>query len=86
LPKSIDAQVKAWGGYYGAATFGTMTLFEFRDQGTLTELCQLAELKDLLHPFPAGKRALAVVNKGGITAVKSILNRLGVKVTPLATV
>lgn len=83
LPNSVVEQVKAWGGYYGAAKIGTMTLFEFRDQATLAELCQLTELKDLLQPFPAGKRALAVVDEESITAVKTILNRLGVKTTPL---
>jgi hypothetical protein len=60
-----------------------MTLFEFRDQETLAELCQLAELKELLHPFPAGKRALAVVDGESVTAVQSILARLGVEITPL---
>jgi hypothetical protein len=83
LPKIIEEKVKAWGGYYGQAAVGTMTLFEFRDQETLAELCQLAELKELLHPFPAGKRALAVVDGESVTAVQSILTRLGVEITPL---
>jgi hypothetical protein len=83
LPKTIVEQVKAWGGYYGAATVGTMTLFEFRDQETLNELRQHSELKDLLHPFPAGKRALAVVDGEMVTAVQAILVRLGIKITPL---
>ena len=83
LPKLIVEQVKAWGGYYGSATVGTMTLFEFRDQETLAELCQLAELQDLLQPFPAGERALAVVDGEWVTAVQTILTRLGVEITPL---
>ena len=83
LPKSIVMQIKAWGGYYGTATIGTITLFEFRNLETLAELSKLADLKELLHPFPAGKRALAVVDEEQITAVKTILNRLGIKITPL---
>ena len=83
LPKTIVEQVKAWGGYYGSATVGTMTLFEFRDQETLAELCQHSELKELLQPFPAGKRALAMVEGKMVTAVQIILTRLGVNITPL---
>lgn len=82
LPQTIVERIKAWGGYYGQATVGTMTLFEFRDQETLTELRQLPELQDLLQPFPAGNRALAVVEEGQVTAVQTILTRLGVKITP----
>ncbi len=85
LPKSVVAQVKAWGGYYGTAAIGTITLFELRDLETLTELCKMAELKEWLHPFPAGKRALATVDKGKVTAVKTILRHLGVETTRLTT-
>jgi hypothetical protein len=81
LPQTIADQVKAWGGYYGQATVGTMTLFEFRDQETLAELRQLPELQDMLQPFPAGNRALAVVNKDQVTAVQSMLARLGIKIS-----
>ncbi|MCP5097837.1 MAG: hypothetical protein GY943_20000, partial [Chloroflexi bacterium] len=83
LPKPIVTQIKAWGGYYGPATVGTMTLFEFRNHETLTELCKLSELKELLQPFPAGERALAVVSEEQVTAVQSILTQLGVKITSL---
>ena len=82
LPKNIVEQVKAWGGYYGAATVGTVTLFEFRDQKTLTELCQHVELKGVLRPFPAGTRALAVVDEASVAAVQTTLAQLGVNVTP----
>lgn len=85
LPKTIVEQVKAWGSYYGSATVGTMTLFEFRDQETLAELCQHPELKELLQPFPAGKRALAVVDGEMVAAAHTILARLGVKITPFTT-
>ena len=32
VPNEIVVRVKAWGGYYGSAAVGTVTLFEFRDQ------------------------------------------------------
>ncbi|MFQ5421986.1 MAG: helicase-associated domain-containing protein, partial [Anaerolineae bacterium] len=82
LPKRLVSQIRAWGGYYGSATVGTMTLFEFRDQEALAELRQLPQLKELLHPFPAGKRALAVVDEEQVTAVQAILAQLGVQVAP----
>lgn len=83
LPKTIVEQVKAWGGYYGSASVGTLTLLEFRDQETLAELLQLPELHDMLRPFPAGNRALATVEKSNLTAVRQILTRLGVQLTTL---
>ncbi|MCZ7669768.1 MAG: hypothetical protein M5U34_22620 [Chloroflexi bacterium] len=75
------AQIRAWGGYYGRATVGTMTLFEFRDQETLAELRDLPELTERLQPFDAGKRALAVVAEEEVTAVRTILSGLGVAVS-----
>lgn len=83
LPKPIVEQVKAWGGYYGSASVGTLTLLEFRDQETLAELLQLPELQDVLRPFPAGNRALATVEKSNLTAVRQILTRLGVQLSAL---
>ena len=83
LPKTVVEQVKAWGGYYGNASVGTLTLLEFRDQEALAELRQLPELHDLLQPFPAGNRALATVDKSNLTAVRQILTRLGVQITTL---
>ena len=59
-----------------------MTLVEFRDQETLAELCRHPDVKDLLQPFPAGNRALAVVDGETVTAVQTILARLGVTFTP----
>ena len=85
LPQTIVERVKAWGGYYGSATVGTLTLFEFRDQETLAELCQHPELQNLLQPFPAGTRALAVVEGEMVTAVQTILARLGVIITPITS-
>ncbi|MFO7684082.1 MAG: helicase-associated domain-containing protein [Chloroflexota bacterium] len=80
LPKHLVEQIRAWGGYYGSAAVGTLTLFEFRDQETLAELRDLPELRELLQPFAAGNRALAVVAEEEVTAVHAILSRLGVQV------
>jgi hypothetical protein len=80
LPKDLVARIRAWGGYYGSAVVGTMTLVEFRDQETLAELCQMPQLKELLNPFAAGDRALAVVDTEQVSAVQSILSELGVQV------
>mgnify|MGYP001312298865 FL=1 len=79
LPNHLVAQIRAWGGYYGNATIGTMTLFEFRDREALAELRELPELKEMLQPFAAGDRALAVVAEEEVTAVQAILSRLGVQ-------
>ncbi|MBE2200647.1 MAG: helicase-associated domain-containing protein [Anaerolinea sp.] len=80
LPRRLVEQIRAWGGYYGSATVGTLTLFEFRDQEALAELRALPELRELLQPFAAGDRALAVVAEEQVTAVQAILSRLGVQV------
>ncbi len=79
LPNHLVTQIRAWGGYYGNATIGTMTLFEFRDREALAELRELPELKEMLQPFAAGDRALAVVAEEQVTAVQAILARLGVQ-------
>ena len=80
LPGELVEQVKAWGGYYGSAAVGTYTLVEFRDQETLAELRQRPDLRDVLQPFPAGDRALALVPPDRLAEVQAILTRLGVKV------
>ena len=40
----------------------------------------MAELKELLTPFPAGDRALAVVDPEQVSAVSAIFAELGVEV------
>lgn len=80
LPEKLVDKLRAWGGYYGSATVGTVTLFEFRDKETLAELRQIPELENLLTPFPAGERALAVIEKDKLSAVRSILKKLGVEI------
>jgi hypothetical protein len=80
LPARLVEQIKAWGSYYGSAVAGTLTLVEFRDQETLDELRTHPQLQELLTPFPAGSRALAVVPADRLAEVHEILNRLGVPV------
>jgi hypothetical protein len=80
LPQRLVEQIKAWGGYYGNAAAGTLTLIEFRDLEALEELRQHPDLQPMLIPFPAGNRALAAVSGDSLTRVKEILARLGVPV------
>ncbi|MEM7116431.1 MAG: helicase-associated domain-containing protein [Chloroflexota bacterium] len=84
LSLELVAKVKAWGGYYGAATVGTYTLVEFRDRKTLKELLKAKGLKGKLRPFSAGERALAMVEAGELTAVRAVLAELGVAVSDVA--
>jgi hypothetical protein len=78
LPANLEAQLKAWGGYYGGAAAETLTLLQFRDQDALDELRQQPELQPYLAPFAAGNWALAVVPGGKLAEVQEILARFGV--------
>jgi hypothetical protein len=78
LPAQIVENVKAWGHYYGSATIGAYTLIEFRDPAALDELFKHPDLKNYLHPFPAGDRALTAVAPENLATVQAILARLGV--------
>jgi len=80
FPARLIEQIKAWGGYYGDAAIETLTLIEFRDQAALDELRGQANLQELLTPFPAKDRALAVVPTQALEEVKEILERFGVRV------
>jgi hypothetical protein len=79
LPPKLIAQVKAWGGYYGHVSVGTLTLLEFRDKESLDELRKHADLQPYLTPFPAGNRALAVIPTAKLAEVTGILDRMGVR-------
>jgi hypothetical protein len=80
FPQQLAEQVKAWGGYYGRASVGTLTLIEFRDQTALGELSRHPDLRGYLTPFPAGDRALAVVPTDKLAQVEEILSRLGLEI------
>ena len=81
LPESLVTQIKAWGGYYGAAAVETLTLVEFRDKEALHELMKHAGLRPHLHPFTTQDRALAVISKESLKQVKKILAELGMPIT-----
>lgn len=78
LPANLEAQLKAWGGYYGSAAAETLTLLQFHDQEALDELRQQPELQPYLAPFSAGNRALAVVPGDKLAEVQELLARFGV--------
>ncbi|MCL4301029.1 MAG: hypothetical protein KJ077_35170 [Anaerolineae bacterium] len=67
-------------GYYGDVAVETLTLTEFHDQTTLNELLDQPEIRAYLTPFPAGNRALALVQAGQLTGLKETLARLGIPV------
>jgi hypothetical protein len=79
LPEGLPALIKAWGGYYGKARAETLTLVQFRDQEALDELRRQPALGALLTPFPADKRALAVVPTERLAELEEILGRFGVR-------
>ncbi|MBN1484094.1 MAG: helicase-associated domain-containing protein [Chloroflexia bacterium] len=78
LPPALLVRVKAWGRYYGQARTGTLTLVEFHSQKALEELLQHPRLAELLTPFRAGGRALAVVPGEQLQKLAEILDELGV--------
>ncbi len=80
LPPELVSQVKAWGGYYGDVSIEKLTLIEFQDAETMSELMAHPELKGLLSPFAADKRALAIVAAKKLTHVKKVLADLSISV------
>ena len=80
LPENLVTQIKAWGGYYGAAAVETLTLIEFRDRETLDELLKHEGLRPHLQPFPTQDRALVVVSEASLNQVRQILIELGMSI------
>lgn len=80
LPPSVVEMVKRYGAYYGDSAVETLTLLEFRDLQALDELLRDPALKKLLTRFPAGDRALAVVDPKKLPEVEHRLAVLGVAV------
>ena len=80
LPPSVAEMVKRYGAYYGDSAVETLTLIEFRDLQALDELLRDSALKKLLTRFPAGDRALAVVDARKLPEVERRLAELGVAV------
>jgi hypothetical protein len=80
LPPVVVERIKAWGGYYGDASAGSITLLEFRDPQSLEELRKDPDLAPVLSPFLADKRALAVVPSDKLSEIKELLARFGIHV------
>ncbi|MFN8496305.1 MAG: helicase-associated domain-containing protein [Anaerolineae bacterium] len=80
LPRPLVERIRRWGGYYGDAAIETLTLVELRDGRTLDELREDDTLRELLTPFPAGERALAVIPTERLAEVETRLAALGVAV------
>jgi hypothetical protein len=80
LSDSLVTQLKAWGGYYGQANVETLTLIEFSDATTLTELSKHPALEAHLTSFPTGNRALAIVPADRLEQIKETLAEFGIEV------
>ena len=80
LPPSVAEMVKRYGAYYGDSAVETLTLMEFRDLQALDELLRDPVLKKWLTRFPAGDRALAVVDPHHLPEVERRLAELGIAV------
>ena len=84
LPTAVVANVKRWRGYYGRVAVGAVTLLEFDSKAHLADACAHARLQELLTPFDAGNRALAMVDAAHLAETEQILAELGVELTTLA--
>ena len=82
LPNGLADKIRAWGGYYGDAAIETVVLLEFRDREALDELRAEPALRELLLPFSAGNRALAVVPAGRVDELREQLAGYGVRLVP----
>ena len=81
LPQAIISRVQTWGGYFGQAAVETLTLVEFESREILQDLLEHPDLTPYLSPFSAGNRALAIIQSDALAEVKSILERLGVRLS-----
>jgi hypothetical protein len=82
LPRAIERQIRAWGGYYGDAAMEQMTLIQVRDSGILNELLAEPDIQALLRPFaPDPRRALAWVPSERVDELLEVLAGYGIQVT-----
>jgi hypothetical protein len=86
LPEAVVANVKRWGSYYGRVAVGAVTLLEFDSKAHLADALAHPRLHDLLTPFAAGDRALAMVAAAHLAEVEKILAEMGVDLTTLAEI
>ncbi len=79
LPVELEAQIKAWGHYYGEASLRETVLLEVRDSDTADELLADPELSRLLSRFaadPDGK--VLTVDTQDLAALRRMLRARGV--------
>lgn len=81
LPETVVANIKRWGSYHGRAALATVTLVEFESKEHRAELLAHPQLRDLLTPFAAGDRALALIDSDRAEVVEQLLGDLGVTVS-----
>jgi hypothetical protein len=80
LPVDLEAQIKAWGHYYGEAYLREAVLLEVKDCDTADELLADPELSRMLSPFaadPDGK--VLIVHSEDLAALRRTLRERGVQ-------
>ncbi|UCC77159.1 MAG: helicase-associated domain-containing protein, partial [Anaerolineales bacterium] len=82
IPPGLEAQIKAWGHYYGKASLREATLLEVKDAATAEELLADPELAAHLTRFAADPRGRTLlVRTDDIEALRSLLQDRGVELT-----
>jgi hypothetical protein len=84
VPSKLVQRIKAWGGYYGDAKAGALTLIEFRDEQARKELLADPELKPYVKRFEAGARPIVSVRADELERVKALLAERGIEVGKLS--
>ncbi|MFZ4848319.1 MAG: helicase-associated domain-containing protein [Caldilinea sp.] len=79
LPEAVVSTVKRWGGFYGEVVAAHVALFEFESRAHLAAAREDPLLKQLLVPFNAGERALALAPAERFAEVRQRLGELGVQ-------
>lgn len=79
LAESVVSTVKRWGGFYGEVAAANVALFEFESKAHLAAVREDPLLEQLLVPFNAGERALALAPAERFADVRQRLDDLGVK-------
>jgi hypothetical protein len=79
VPAELQVRIKAWSKYYGDAIVQTLTLVQFRDQDTLTELRTDPILARYIRPFKLdAKLGLAVIKPSDVAALQALLAERGI--------
>jgi hypothetical protein len=79
LPVDLEAQIKAWGHYYGKAHLTQAVLLEVKDSDTADELLADPELSRMLSRFAADpKGQVLIVHTEDLSALRRALRRRGV--------